>query len=79
MSSKDNVYSSFSISYASILNLSYKYEEREAIKLINKSFYSFQNKFETYNLKKNFKSKLQILKDLNYFERKNQYYFLSKN
>ncbi len=60
--------SSFSISYASILNMTNKYEELEAIKLINKSFYSFQNKFDTYDLEKIFKSKLQILKDLNYFE-----------
>ena len=45
-----------------------KYEVSEAIKLINKSFYSYQNKFDTYELEKIFKSKLQILKDLNYFE-----------
>ena len=60
--------SSFSISYASILNMTNKYEVSEAIKLINKSFYSYQNKFDTYELEKIFKSKLQILNDLNYFE-----------
>ena len=60
--------SSFSISYASILNMTNKYEVSEAIKLINKSFYSYQNKFDTYELEKIFKSKLHLLKDLNYFE-----------
>tara|TARA_B100000686_G_C16709515_1_gene928292 strand:- start:925 stop:1530 length:606 start_codon:yes stop_codon:yes gene_type:complete len=45
-----------------------KYEVSEAIKLINKSFYSYQNKFDTYELEKIFKSKLHLLKDLNYFE-----------
>ncbi len=62
--------SSFSISYASILNMTNKYEVNEAIKLINKSFYSYQNKFDTYELENIFKSKLQILKDLNYFKSK---------
>ena len=60
--------SSFSISYASILNMTNKYEVSQAIKLINKSYYSFQNKFDTYDLENIFKSKLQILKELNYFE-----------
>ena len=45
-----------------------KYELSEAIKLINESFYSFQNKFDTYELEKTFISKLQVLKDLKYFE-----------
>ena len=62
--------SSFSISYSSILNMTNKYKVSEAIKLINKSFYSFQNKFDTYDLESIFSSKLQILKDLNYFDSK---------
>jgi len=60
--------SSFSISYSSILNMINKYKVSDAIKLINKSFYSFQNKFDTYDLENIFTSKLQILKELNYFE-----------
>ena len=60
--------SSFSISYASILNMTNKYEVSEAIKLINESFYSFQNKFDTHELENTFISKLQVLKDLKYFE-----------
>jgi len=60
--------SSFSISYASILNMINKYEVSEAIKLINESFYSFQNKYDTHELEKTFISKLQVLKDLKYFE-----------
>ena len=60
--------SSFSISYSSILNMTNKYKISESIKLINKSFYSFQNKYDTYDLENIFNSKLQILKELNYFK-----------
>ena len=60
--------SSFSISYASILNMTSKYEVSEAIELINKSFLSFQNTNDNYDLENIFNSKLQILKDLNYYE-----------
>jgi len=60
--------SSFSISYSSILNMTNKYKVSEAIKLLNKSFYSFQNNFDTYDLENIFSRKLQILKELNYFD-----------
>jgi len=60
--------SAFSISYSSILNLTNKYEPHEAIELINKSFYSFQNKFDNQELINIFESKLSILRELNYFE-----------
>ena len=60
--------SSFSITYSSILNLTNKYEIEEAIKLINKSFYSYQHNFDTRELENIFKSKLEILKELNYFD-----------
>ena len=60
--------SSFSITYSSILNLTNNYETEEAIELINKSFYSYQNNFDTNELKYIFKSKLKILEELNYFE-----------
>ena len=64
--------SAFSISYSSILNLTNKYEINEAIELINKSFYSYQNKYVTDELINIFKSKLSILKDLKYFETENK-------
>tara|TARA_B100000427_G_scaffold325696_1_gene332983 strand:- start:529 stop:2394 length:1866 start_codon:yes stop_codon:yes gene_type:complete len=60
--------SSFAITYSSILNLTSKYETNEAIELINKSFYSYQNNFDTKELENIFRSKLEILKELNYFE-----------
>ena len=60
--------SSFSITYSSILNLTNNYETEEAIKLINKSFYSYQNNFDTHELENIFQSKLKILEELNYFE-----------
>ena len=45
-----------------------KYKVSEAIELINKSFLSFQNTNDNYDLENIFNSKLQILKDLNYYE-----------
>ena len=45
-----------------------KYEVIEAIELINKSFLSFQNTNDNYDLENIFNIKLQILKDLNYYE-----------
>ena len=60
--------SSFSITYSSILNLTNNYETEEAIELINKSFYSYQNNFDTNELEYIFKSKLRILEELNYSE-----------
>jgi len=60
--------SSFAITYSSILNLTNKYEANEAIELINKSFYSYQNNFDTKELEKIFRSKLEVLNELNYFE-----------
>ena len=60
--------SSFAITYSSILNLTNKYEPNEAIELINKSFYSYQNNFDTKELEKIFRSKLEVLNELNYSE-----------
>jgi len=60
--------SSFSITYSSILNLTNKYEPNEAIELINKSFYSYQNNFDTKELENIFRSKLEVLNELNYSE-----------
>ena len=45
-----------------------KYEVSEAIELINKSFLSFQNSNDNYDLENILNSKLQILKDLNCYE-----------
>ena len=60
--------SSFAITYSSILNLTNKYEPNEAIELINKSFYSYQNNFDTKELENIFRSKLEVLNELNYSE-----------
>tara|TARA_Y100001938_G_scaffold148990_1_gene234383 strand:- start:2235 stop:4100 length:1866 start_codon:yes stop_codon:yes gene_type:complete len=63
----NNLMSSYSNSYGSVLNLCNKYGEEKGLKMIKKSFYSYQNKLNDKTLESNFKSKVEVLKNLNYF------------
>ena len=56
--------SAFSVNYSSILNILNIYNEEEALNLLSKSFFAFQNNFNTKNLDDLFLSKLKVLKDL---------------
>ena len=60
--------SAYSISYSSILNMLNKYSLSEAIDLLEKSFFAYQNNFNVSGLKKTFKSKLEVLENLNFKE-----------
>jgi superfamily II RNA helicase len=60
--------SAYSISYSSILNMLYKYSLSEAIDLLEKSYFAYQNNFNVSGLKKTFKSKLEVLENLNFKE-----------
>ena len=54
----------FSVNYSSILNILNIYNEDEALKLLSKSFFAYQNHFDTKKLDDLFVSKLSVLKDL---------------
>ena len=56
--------SAFSVNYSSILNILNIYNEDEALKLLSKSFFAYQNNFDTKKLEDLFDSKLKVLKDL---------------
>ena len=60
--------SAYSISYSSILNMLNKYSLSEAIDLLEKSFFAYQNNFNVSGLKNTFKSKLEVLENLNFKE-----------
>ena len=60
--------SAYSISYSSILNMLNKYSLSEAIDLLEKSFFAYQNNFNVSGLKKTFKSKLEVLENLDFKE-----------
>ncbi len=55
--------SAFSVNYSSILNILNIYSEDEALKLLSKSFFAYQNNFDTKKLEDLFDSKLKVLKD----------------
>ena len=61
-----NLNSAYSVSYSSILNMLSKYSLSEAIELLEKSFFAYQNNFNIKNLKKTFTSKLEVLELLNF-------------
>ena len=61
-----NLNSAYSVSYSSILNMLSKYSLNEAIELLEKSFFAYQNNFNIKNLKKTFTSKLEVLELLNF-------------
>ncbi len=63
----NNLKSSYSNSYGSVLNLNNKYGEKKGIEMIKKSFYSFQNKLNDKELETNYKAKLKVLNEMNYF------------
>ena len=61
-----NLKSAYSVSYSSILNMLNKYTLKEANELLQKSFFAYQNNFNTKELQKTFKSKLEVLELLNF-------------
>jgi len=61
--------SAYSISYSSILNMLNKYSLVEAIELLEKSFFAYQNNFNVSGLQKTFKSKLEVLENLGFKDR----------
>ena len=61
-----NLNSAYSVSYSSILNMLSKYSLNEAVELLEKSFFAYQNNFNIKNLKKTFTSKLEVLELLNF-------------
>ena len=61
-----NLKSAYSVSYSSILNMLNKYTLKEANELLQKSFFAYQNNFNTKELEKTFTSKLEVLKLLNF-------------
>ena len=63
----NNLKSSYSNSYGSVLNLNNKYGEKKGIEMIKKSFYSYQNKLKDKELETNYKAKLKVLNEMNYF------------
>ncbi len=63
----NNLKSSYSNSYGSVLNLNNKYGEKKGIEMIKKSFYSYQNKLNDNALEINYKAKLKVLNEMNYF------------
>ena len=62
----NNLKSSYSNSYGSVLNLNNKYGEKKGIEMIKKSFYSYQNKLNDKALETNYKAKLKVLNEMNY-------------
>ena len=63
----NNLKSSYSNSYGSVLNLNNKYGEKKGIEMIKKSFYSYQNKLNDKALETNYKAKLKVLNEMDYF------------
>ena len=63
----NNLKSSYSNSYGSVLNLNNKYGEKKGIDMIKKSFYSYQNKLNDKVLETNYKAKLKVLNEMDYF------------
>ena len=63
----NNLKSSYSNSYGSVLNLNNKYGEKKGIEMIKKSFYSYQNKLNDKALETNYIAKLKVLNEMNYF------------
>ena len=63
----NNLKSSYSNSYGSVLNLNNKYGEKKGFEMIKKSFYSYQNKLNDKVLETNYKAKLKVLNEMNYF------------
>ena len=63
----NNLKSSYSNSYGSVLNLNNKYGEKKGTEMIKKSFYSYQNKLNDKALETNYKAKLKVLNEMNYF------------
>lgn len=57
--------SAFSVNYSSVIKLNNLYTKEEALSLLNKSFYSYQNFSNIENLKSTFLSRYKILDELN--------------
>ncbi len=64
-----NLKSAYSISYSSILNMLNKYSLDEAVELLEKSFFAYQNNFNTKKLENTFTSKLEVLNKLNFTDK----------
>ena len=56
--------SAFSVNYSSVIKLNNLYTKEEALNLLNKSFYSYQNFSNIENLKSTFLSRYKILDEL---------------
>ena len=58
--------SAFSVNYSSILNLLNIYNEDEAVELLRKSFFAYQNMYKTDKLEKLFSAKYGVLNQLGF-------------
>ncbi len=62
----NNLISAFSVNYSSILNLLNIYNVDEAVELLRKSFFAYQNMYKTDKLEKLFNAKYGVLNQLGF-------------
>ena len=62
----NNLISAFSVNYSSILNLLNIYNVDEAVELLRKSFFAYQNMYKTDKLEKLFSAKYGVLNQLGF-------------
>tara|TARA_X000001036_G_scaffold99668_1_gene92778 strand:- start:1632 stop:3497 length:1866 start_codon:yes stop_codon:yes gene_type:complete len=62
----NDLISAFSVNYSSILNLLNIYNEDEAVELLRKSFFAYQNMYKTDKLEKLFSAKYGVLNQLGF-------------
>ena len=62
----NDLISAFSVNYSSILNLLNIYNEDEAVELLRKSFFAYQNLYKTDKLEKLFSAKYGVLNQLGF-------------
>tara|TARA_B100001057_G_scaffold456759_1_gene504439 strand:- start:821 stop:2686 length:1866 start_codon:yes stop_codon:yes gene_type:complete len=62
----NDLISAFSVNYSSILNLLNIYNEDEAVELLRKSFFAYQNMYKTDKLEKLFRAKYGVLNQLGF-------------
>ena len=63
-----NLNSAYSVNYFSIVNLVKNHGLEDAVKLLNKSFFIFQKKYQTELLEKMFYAKHNVLKELEFLD-----------
>ena len=63
-----NLDSAYSVNYFSVVNLVKNHNVDDAVKLLNKSFFTFQKKYKSEVLEKMFYSKYNILKELEFLD-----------